>query len=192
MYRLNRYSIALIFVYLLAIVVMEYGTSSHWSEGLIKTGPLILAMVIWSEILTTRLTYKTPVSIADSFHRDFFIINYATLFAFIASLLGEYNNIDAKGWWTFLIIVAELYGMIIGFVSASCALLLDRQHFRYTLIFALILFINFSTLKLMPASVHTIALGNIGIFPLCTIILLSVHAIICLSYRFSKYNLLPK
>ena len=165
---------------------MEYGSASNWSEGLTSTLPLIVAIVIWSEILTTRLSHKIPISTADSFHRDFFIINYATLFAFIASLLGEHNNTDAKGWWTLLIIVAELYGIVFGLVFASFALLLDRRHFRYTLIYAVVLLINFSTLKLMPSYIHTIILGNISIFPLCVVILLSVHALTCISYRFMR------
>lgn len=192
MYQLNRYSIALICVYLLAFLSMEHGYSANWGEELATTLPLIIAIVVWSELSTTRLSYKKLVSTQDSFHRDFFIINYATLFAFIVSLIGEYNNTDAKAWWTLLIAITELYGLVFGFIFALLALMLNRQHFRYTLIYAGVLLITFSTLKFMPPYIHAIILGDISIFLACAFIFLSAHTLICIGYRFSKYIPLTK
>lgn len=192
MYQLNRYSIAFIGVYFAAVFVMLYGSATNWSEGIIMTLPLIIMIVVWSELLTTRLSYKRSVSTADSFQRDFFIISYATLFAVMVSLLGEHNNTDAKGWWPLLIIIFELYGLVLGVVFASLALLLDRQHFRYTLIFAVVLAINFSTLQLMPPYVHTNILGDISTFFLCVVLLLGAHALLCIGYSFSKHKLSTK
>ncbi|CBJ10438.1 hypothetical protein LLO_0112 [Legionella longbeachae NSW150] len=189
MYQLNRYSTALIFVYLSAVFIMVYGSPINWSEGLTMTLPLITVVIFWSEILTSRLNLKKSVSTLDSFHRDLFIINYATLFAFIASLLIEHNNPDAKGWWPLLIIVAELYGIVLGSVFA---LLLDRKHFKYTLIFAVVLSITFSTLKLMPPYIHILILGETRIFPLCAFLLISAHVMGCIAWRLSKYNLFKK
>lgn len=191
MHPLNRYSIALIVVYLTAFLLMEHGSQSSWTNELIQTLPIIVMMIIWSEILTTRLNDKKQILPTGSFHRDFFIITYATLFAFLASLLVGYNNSDARGWWSFLILAAELYGLILGFVFASFALLLNKQHVTYTLIFAVALAINFSTLKLMPPYILT-PFGDIGIFPACALLLLSVHVLVCLGYRLSKVNRFKK
>lgn len=62
------------------------------------TLPVIVGIIFWSEIMTTRLNRKEVVTAADSFYRDLFMINYATLFAFNTSLLFEHYNSDVRGW----------------------------------------------------------------------------------------------
>lgn len=74
MNKFNKYSLALIGMYILSFIVMEYG-SRNWIEGLYSL-PIILLVVLWSENITGYLKTSDNQPANVIFYTDLFIINY--------------------------------------------------------------------------------------------------------------------
>lgn len=179
MYRLNYYSIALIGVYILAFIIMQYGAGNNWTEGLFSL-PVIAFIVLWSEKMTGHLKHQNNRQPLMAFGRDVFIINYSVVFSFVASLIFQRNNVDARGWWPVFIIMSEFYAILFGLVFAVLALLLKPQHDRYTDRFAQALTISFISLTFLPFYFKVGATGHIHTSTIWTILLFSVHLLVCL------------
>ncbi|MBA2651646.1 MAG: hypothetical protein H0U73_05195 [Tatlockia sp.] len=181
MHLLNRYSIALIGVYLAAVLIMEYGSPfSNWKEGLGLTLPLIGLFLVWSEQITGPL--KKPESRNDNFQRDLFIINYVFIFAVCASLLFQGNNVDARGWWPIFVIFSGLFGLGIALLFSVFALLLNKNHRYYTQGFAVILTLFLTFPNVMPSITKGFtSFCGMDLFYFSLILLLGIHLVVCLS-----------
>ncbi|MBA2710109.1 MAG: hypothetical protein H0U57_05920 [Tatlockia sp.] len=181
MHLLNRYSKALIGVYLPAVCIMEYGSPlSNWKEGIACTLPIIALFLVWSEQLTGQLSKRKPESRKDNFQRDLFVINYAFLFAVFASLLFEGNNVDARGWWPFFVLFSTLYGWGIGLLFSVFALLLNKNHRYYTHGFAIILTFFLMLPNVIPRAAKVFAYSGTDLFYSSLILLLGIHLLVCL------------
>ncbi|QBS13491.1 hypothetical protein [Legionella geestiana] len=185
MYRLNYYSIALIGVYILAFIIMQYGGGNNWTEGLFSL-PVIAFIVFWSEKMTGHLKHQKNRQSLMAFGRDVFIINYSVVFSFVASLIFQRNNVDARGWWPVLIIMSEFYAILFGLVFAVLALLLKTQHDKYTERFAQALAISFISLTFLPFYFNLGPTDHIHTSTIWMILLFSVHLFACLVSRLRK------
>lgn len=185
MYRLNYYSIALIGVYILAFITMQYGASNNWTEGLFSL-PVIALVVLWSEKMTGHLKHQKNRQPLMAFGRDVFIINYSVVFSFVASLIFQRNNVDARGWWPVLIIMSEFYAILFGLVFAVLAMLLKTQHDRYTDGFAQVMVIGFISLIFLPHYPDVGSLGHVHSFNLLVVILFSTHVLVCLGSQLRR------
>lgn len=117
---------------------------------------------------------------------DVFIINYSVVFSFVASLIFQRNNADARGWWPVLIIMSEFYAILFGLVFAVLALLLKTQHDKYTDRFAQILAISFISLTFLPFYFKVGATDHVHTSTIWMILLFSVHLLVCLGARLRK------
>jgi hypothetical protein len=177
MYHLNKYSNALILAYTLAFIMMQLGTQSSWAEALTSL-PVIIFVVVWSETLTDSLE-KT------SFKRDMFIISYSCLLAFTTSLILQGNNVDAKGWWSFLIILSGIYSLLGGLLFSLPAILLNKNHSSYTNTFAIIFFLGYLALSILP-NFNLTHFSQVNLFLFFITSLFSFHLLRCLGHQFKK------
>ncbi|WP_174714453.1 hypothetical protein [Legionella sainthelensi] len=185
MYYLNKYSNALIITYIVAFVAMQIGTQSSIFDGLTSL-PIIILVVFWSESLSASDKKRNVHLEKISFKRDLFIISYSCLISFITALIFQVNNVDAKGWWPLIIILSGVYAIIGGLLFSLLALLLDKNHWLYTNIFATTFFLGYVVLSLLPIYFKLTYFSQNHLFIFFIIILFTVHLLICLGYQLRK------
>lgn len=167
-------------MYGLAFTVMEYEASNwrNWAEGLVFSFPFILFILLWSEKISIYFKddHHQPKNI--QFLVDFFLIHYSFIFAFITSLVFQWDNVDAKGWWPIGIIIFEVYALFLGSLFAFISLLLKEEHRQYTYIFGLANFLGYLIISLLPWRFHY--LYGFDIWMLYTIGLFIFYLVFCI------------
>lgn len=181
MYRLNHYSIILIITYILAFLAMQIGAQNSWIEGLTSL-PVIILTVLWSE----RVIPINNDLNRSTFNRDMFIIAYSCLLAFVASLIFQSNNVDARGWWPLVIVIGAMYGILIGLIYAAFATLLRKEHDSYTNKFGIALFLGYFVISLLPLYFNFASFSQTHLFISFIILLLGFHLLICLGAQLTR------
>jgi hypothetical protein len=182
MKKFNNYSLVLIGMYILSFTVMEYGRRD-WAEGF-SSLPIIMLIVFWSEKIVNYLKNRNNQPAHIIFYTDTFIINYSLIFALVTSLVFKRNNVDAREWWSIAIVFGELFAILLGLVFAILALMLNKQHNRYTNGFAIAVFIGYVMFSLLPW--RFVYFGSIDGFTSYIIVLLMFHLVICLYQTLKK------
>ena len=184
MKKFNSYSLVLIGMYILSFIVMEYGRSG-WTEGL-SSLPIIIFVVFWSEKITDYLKDRNNQPTHIIFYTDTFIINYSLIFALVTSLVFQRSNVDARGWWPVAIIFGELCAILLGLVFAMLALMLNKQHNRYTNGFAVAVFVGYIIFSLLPW--RFVYFGSMDGFTSYIILLFTFHLVICLYQKLKNHR----
>ncbi|EHL31801.1 hypothetical protein [Legionella drancourtii] len=174
--QLNLYSWFLIIVYLAASITMEsHSNAAHW-EGFYLSSPIIILVIIWSEIRISILnSYTGAISKKEAiFHNDLFLITFSFISGTLLSFLFEYKNSDVLGWWPVIIYIMAIYGFLFAFIFSFTARGLD-DHKKYTFVyfFLLLLFPSLSLLGCFDNNRFNVFIG----------LLLGVHLLFVLVYR---------
>jgi membrane-associated HD superfamily phosphohydrolase len=143
---------------------MQYHISQFSLGGFFLVSPLIgLAIFCSGKIMYLQEHNNNYVTRDNEFKRDVFLISYSFLIASLISLLPEYDNSDARTWWSISVYYVSLIGVIFSLFFAYFNRFL-RIHKIYTNIFSLIIIIMLSLPKLFPLYVSVIFLGEISFF----------------------------
>lgn len=183
MKKINNYSFAMIGMYTLSFIIMEYG-ASNWVEGL-SSFPIIILVVFWSEKMTSYLKNRNNQPSKIIFYTDIFIINYSVLFALVTSLVFQRGNVDARGWWPMSLIIGEFCAILLGFLFAILALMLNKHHNKYTNCIAIAIFVGYVIFSLLPW--RLVHFGQINAFTIYMIILFIFHLVICLYQQLRRF-----
>lgn len=181
--NLNPYSWFIIVAYIGASLFMQTYSGDISLEGFSFGLPIIGTIVYWSEhsaslIKNTDLNLKK----ADLFYRDLFLISYSLLLGDILSLLLQYNNSDARAWWTLFLYFSLLCNLIFAFIFSFIALMLNA-HKRYTIIFSCFILIIFTFSKFWPYYISLVFIGKTNTYLVIMCFLLIVHLLFCSTYK---------
>ena len=111
-----------------------------------------------------------------------FILSFSFLLGCLLSLIFSYNNSDVKGWWTLIIYLITLYGLLFSMLFSAIALLI-KNHKKYTIVFALLIIILVSIGDFFPQYIFIPLLGNIDSFYVITCLLLIIHLLVAVNYK---------
>lgn len=181
--NLNHYSWLIIAAYIGASLSMQTDTGDISLEGFSLGLPIIGALIYWSEH-SAPLIKKNDFHLkkTDLFYRDIFLINYSLILGDILSLLFQYNNSDARGWWTLFLYFSVLYNLLFAFIFSLIALML-KSHKLYTLMFSCSILIIFTFSKFWPYSISLAFIGNTNTFLVIMCFLLIAHLLFCVMYK---------
>lgn len=142
MYRFNIYSWVIFIIYLTVVTTMEYFSYKFSLESIYLSLPLIIAFIFWSERTELVISkHDSSITKTDGFNRDFFLISFSFISGHLLSLLFQYNNSDAIGWWPLAIYFISAFGILFAFIFSLIALMLNN-HKKYTLIYSLVIILN--------------------------------------------------
>ena len=184
--RLNGYSWSVIVAFIFASIAMEYNTYHLSLESTYLSLPLIFIAVYWCEhaaCLVRSPDYK--LTKIESFNRDLFAISFSFFLACLLSLLFQYNNSDAKGWWGLYIYYIGLYGLVFSFLFSLIALIIP-SHKTYTLVFSFIIVSFLSVTKFYPSYVTVVFIGEIDSYFVITCSLLFGHFLFFIGWKLSR------
>lgn len=188
-FRFNPFSWLLISAYILACYVMEYFSPRILWEGIILSAPLIMAIVYWSENTAHLIREDTTSLLKEQiFYRDLFLLTYSYLIGFLFSLLFQYNNSDARGWWTLAIWVMSCYAIVFASLFSLIALIIPTPHQRYSFIFSIIVFLALLLSKFWPYTLQVYYFGDVDAFLVINLSILSFHFLLCLIYWCSRFT----
>lgn len=188
--NLNRYSWLLIVALIFASIAMQYHTTQITFEGFYLSLPLVSLMVYWSEQMVCLVRLKNcQLTKQESFNRDLFMINYSFLLAGLLSLLFQYSNSDARGWWPLFLYFNSLEGFIFSLLFSLIALMLP-PHKNYTITFTsvIMLFITFS--KFWPYTISFLFIEKIEFYYAVIFSLFIIHVLSVFVYK--SYKMLLK
>lgn len=161
-------------------------------ESIYLTLPLIGGLIFWSERWTPLLRKSDSyITKEEAFSRDFFLITFGILSGHMLYLIFQYNNSDARGWWSLGIYFIAAQAVVFAFLFSLFAMILNG-HKKYTLIFTfvlmgLLLFI-ISMQYLYSLSFFT----NSEAYSICLLLLIGIHALMCSSYKILNTMCNPK
>lgn len=188
MYTFNRYSWLLAIVYLATAFSMESHSYTSFLEGTYYSVPLIIIMILWSE-MSTRIINADDFTITrkEAFKRDLFLITFGFMVAFTFPLIFEYNNSDALGWWPLVILIGCLYGLFYALVFSLISLIIDH-HKKQTIVFVfliimLILIENIIPMVMLPRYISVLFFGEIELFHVVMWLFLFIYLLFCLGQR---------
>ena len=187
MYKLNSYSWSLILFFIAANFSMEYYSGGIPLEGFFMVLPLIFGAVLWSEqTASLKNTKDLDQNKNEAFIWDLFTITFSFILGGLISLLFEYNNTDARGWWPLIIFFISFCGLVFSSIYSLLSLLLP-YHKRYTMVFACLIITILSLSKFFPRYLSLGFLGEHDFFLIMEILLISVHLLICLGFKMVVY-----
>jgi len=161
---LNPYVFFLLAAYLGTTFAMEYGTASFSLQGFVFVSPIILGLLLASGRHMQAKRQDVDFIICGVLHeRDIFLISYSFIFAILISLMTQYDNSDAKGWWG----IALYFNSIIGFIFALFYAYfnqLARYHDIYTNVFSTVVLVVFSLYALWPSDIKIMLIGTIDFY----------------------------
>lgn len=182
--NLNVYSWSIIFVYICASFFMQnYSSGTISLEGFLFGLPIFGGIVYWSEN-SAQLIKKSDLELKEKegFYRDLFLITYSSLLGDVLSLLFQYNNSDARAWWTLFLYFSTACNLVFAFIFSLVALMLNAHKF-YTIIFSFFIFAIFIFSKFWPYSVSLLFIGETNTFLVIMCFLLIVHLFFSIAYR---------
>lgn len=179
----NYLSWLLIVCYFLAILSMDVLSTRFTFEGTVLTLPLILLILLLIQKNNYLINLKdTNLTKREVFFRDFLFVSYSFILAGFLSLLFQYKNVDAKGWWPLFIYLNSIYGVIFSLLFAYASTLL-QDHRTYSIIFSIITLFTFTFSKYWHLYLDSYYLE--GYFIAMSIII-SLHLFLCIKYKFSS------
>jgi len=190
MYPLNIFSWVLIFIYLTVLTTMEYFSYQFSWESIYFSLPLITAFIFWSE-RTALLIQKVDGSLTrtEGFKRDLFLISFSFIAGDLLSLLFQYNNSDALGWWPLAIYVVSAFGILFAVIFSLVAMMLNN-HKVYAVIYSIVLILVHMFASFMMHLDPLSFFSQSGTFYIVFLFLICVHFLICLTYKFIYVRLL--
>lgn len=167
---------------------MEYFSYQFSMEQIYNSFPLTLMFILWSEKTTDAIQRndgsKTKI---ERFRLDFFLISYSFIFGDLISLIFQYNNSDALGWWPIGNCIVSAFGLIFAFIFSLIAMLLNN-HRKYTALYSIIIITSLIIISFMmyldPLSVYAQSKAFYMIF----FMLLALHFVFCVGYKAIRYN----
>jgi hypothetical protein len=100
-------------------------------------------------------------------------------------LVFQVNNVDAKGWWPLIIILGGIYAIIGGLFFSLIAMLLNKNHSSYTNSFAIIFFLGYLALSILP-NFYLVHFSQDNLFLFFVTLLFSFHLLVCLGHQIKK------
>jgi len=185
--NLNLYSWLIIFAYICANFAMQDYYSGKLSlEGFFFGLPVIGGIVYWSEY-SARLIKKSEHHLKkkDLFFRDFFLISYSCLLGDILSLIFQYNNSDARAWWTLALYFSSACNLMFAFIFSLIALMLN-SHRLYTAIFSFLMLVIFTCSKFWPYYLSLSVIGKTNTFLVILCFLIIVHLLFSITYKLTQ------
>lgn len=180
--KLNRYSWSLIITFFLTALAMQYEVAHFSFEAFFQVLPLIAAFVYWCEKSTSLLVSpENKLRKAEIYRRDVLILSLGFMLGCLISLILSYQNSDARGWWSLIIYLSTLYGLLYASIFSAAALLI-KNHKDYTLVFSLLIISTTSLGTFFPPYVQIPYIGNIDSFYLISVTLLSTHILFAVIY----------
>lgn len=165
---------------------MDYYSHSVSFENLLITSPLIVIVVLWSEILVNYISSNKVREIkTEAFNRDLFLISFSFILSALIAFVLEYKNSDVLGWWPFALYFISIYGFLFSLIFSLVALIINN-HKNYTFFIFVIIVILMPTLNFLPHYVHVYFIENIETFYLATGALMVVYLLLCFSWKRSK------
>lgn len=181
--NLNKYSWSLLVAFVCAVFAMHYNAANVFFADFFQTLPLIIIAVYCCEKLAPLINQpEQNLKKSKLFTRDLFILSFSFLFACLLSLIFSYNNSDAKGWWSLIILFITLYGLLFSICFSAIALLI-KNHKTYTLIFSFIIIVLVSMGKILPRHTFIPLVGNIDTSYVTTCSLLIFHCLFAISCK---------
>ena len=171
----NPYAFLLLIIFVCTIFAMQYHTSTFSLVGFFLVSPLIgVAIFCSGKLMYLKEESKNVITQEVEFKRDIFLISYSFLIASLISLLPEYNNSEAKAWWSISVYYVSLIGIMFSCFFAYFNRF-ARYHKIYTSVFSLIIIIVFSLPKLWPLYFSVLFLGEISFFWAMMFSLIALH-----------------
>lgn len=153
----------------------SHSNTAHW-EGFYLSSPIIILVIIWSEMITSILnSRKGAISKKEEiFSHDLFLITFSFISGTLLSFLFEYKNSDVLGWWPVIIYITAFYGFLFAFIFSYIAQGLNN-HKKYTFFyfFLILFFPPLSLLGCFDKNGFNVFIG----------LLLGVHLLFVLGYR---------
>ena len=179
--NLNKYSWSLLVAFICAVFAMHYNTANISFVDFFQTLPLMIIAVYCCEKLAPLINQpEQNLKKSKLFTRDLFILSFSFLFACLLSLIFSYNNSDARGWWSLIILFITLYGLLFSICFSAIALLI-KNHKAYTIIFSFIIIVLVSTGQFLPRYTFLPLVGNIDTSYVTTCSLLIFHCLFAIS-----------
>lgn len=175
--HLNGYSWSIMAAFIGANIAMNYHVHQNALKDFFLTLPIVVLMVYWSQKSYSLKRSATPLTKKAIFNRDLFLITFSFTLGCLLSLLFEFNNSDATGWWTFILYFFVVYGFIFALAFSAIALLLPHPN-GYSITFALIIILFIAAAKFLPRYIPIPIIGTIEMFYVVTGLLIVGHAII--------------
>jgi hypothetical protein len=184
--ELNAYSWSLIIAFIGVSFAMEHHSHSVPFEGFFMSLPLVSIVVYWSQKVAPLIYYEDDqLSKQSIFSRDLFLMNFGFILSCMISLLTQYDNSDARGWWPFILIIMSLYGLIFAFAFSLIALLLEN-HKTYLMVFSFITLVIFSLSKFWPYFISVPFIGEIHSYSVIIYSMIICHLLWCLGFKLKK------
>jgi hypothetical protein len=174
--RLNGYSWFIIIAFVCASFAMQYHTNSYFN-GVFYVLPLTLVAIYWCEKAAHLINSpECDLNKVNVFHRDLFILSFSFFLGVLISLCLLFNNSDAKGWWSLIVLFMMIYGLIFSIVFSVVAISI-RNHKMYTLIFSFLIigFVSFG--HFLPRYMMLPIIGSVDVFYIITCSLLIAHCL---------------
>lgn len=183
---LNIYSLSIVITFICAMFAMHYRVSHISLLDFFQTLPLIVLGIYFSERLSNFINQpESKFKNNQLFIRDLLILSFSFLLGCLVSLIFSYNISDVKGWWSLIIYFITIYGVLFSTVFSIIGLLI-KNHKKYTLIFAFIIFTLVSVGGFFPSYIFVPYLGNIETFYVATSSLLIFHCLFAIGCKIMK------
>ncbi|MBY0544729.1 MAG: hypothetical protein K2Q14_04185 [Gammaproteobacteria bacterium] len=183
MYRFNIYSWVLFIIYLTVVTTMEYFSYKFSLESIYFSLPLMAAFIFWSE--RTILVIQKPdgsITKTERFKRDLFLISFSFISGHLLSLLFQYNNSDALGWWPLAIYFISAFGILFAIIFSLIAMMLNN-HKKYTLIYSITIILTLIFISLMMHLDSFSFFARSETFYIIFLLLGGIHLLLCLGYK---------
>ncbi len=179
MYKFNRYSWLLSILFLITSLRMTFKSQSDSLKGIMITAPLIILLIIWSEI---KFPKGKKIISSNYYNWDFFILTYTFAIGGLLTLILQFRISEFMDLWPLYLYFITILGIAFAFVYSLVALPLNR-HKRYTFFYSAILiffFLLFSLLNnLFPKQPNEL------LFYISLVSLLGIHMVFIL-YKYTK------
>lgn len=135
MYKFNRYSWLLSILFLITSLRMTFKSQSDSLKGIMITAPLIILLIIWSEI---KFPKGKKIISSNYYNWDFFILTYTFAIGGLLTLILQFRISEFMDLWPLYLYFITILGIAFAFVYSLVALPLNR-HKRYTFFYSAIL-----------------------------------------------------
>lgn len=182
--NLNLYSWLIIIFYILGTLMMEYKTYSYSINfiGIVSTSPLIVTFVYFSQKNNTLLLKERLLSKKDRFKMDLFLLTTSFLLAGCVLLIVQLDNSDFRSIWPFYLFFISFYGFLFSLIYAIICYFINKDHKKYTFFSASIVILLYSSISLFPKNVWFFNITRCEPFYALSILLLSLHCLVILSW----------